>query len=411
MSVDSQRPWGGGWAGGRFCFTCLHRGVPHAVGRDPPQSAPAAALRRGHLEHFDVQRRRPRGRLCAVASRGRSQRSGLHWGRRRRGEPAPNLAGYARMLNPLGFVPQSFQVVPGIVPDHRGPSVPHRPITRQSLGVGDSDFVITVVGSVGPRKNQLLAVQAVCAASRMAPMPHVRLVLLGTMQVAACTDQLTDAAQLCEGAQVLFKGHVPHANVSAHVAVADLHLSTSTAEVAPVNVFEALMAGVPGGRPPPTACPGRSCPSTARRPEPKPSCSTSSTHSALRPGSGCARRCWRWRSGTAPRPTWPFGCCRRPQWNSGCDWQTHFETPSAPQNVSQTSRSNVQIQVQMLLHSAPPPPKPPPNPIFSPPTHGNSTFRLRRVGGGMRVRGGRLQHFFKGGCNHSYSWLVKQLKG
>ena len=156
-----------------------------------------------------------------------------------------NLAGYAWMLNPLGFVPQSFQVVPGIVPDHRGPSVPHRPITRQSLGVGDSDFVITVVGSVGPRKNQLLAVQAVCAASRMAPMPHVRLVLLGTMQVAAYTDQLTDAAQLCEGAQVLFKGHVPHANVSAYLAVADLHLSTSTAEVAPVNVFEALMAGVP----------------------------------------------------------------------------------------------------------------------------------------------------------------------
>uniref|UniRef100_A0A061R827 Glycosyl transferase family 1 domain-containing protein n=1 Tax=Tetraselmis sp. GSL018 TaxID=582737 RepID=A0A061R827_9CHLO len=119
---------------------------------------------------------------------------------------------------------------------------------RRRLALPAGAFVVTSVGTLCERKDQMLLVKAVKAVLLEAPelRRRLRVVLVGRdgtdPEYEAALDALIESAKL--------KGNVvvepaAAAGVWDYLAGSDLHVSTSRHESLPLNIMEAMAAGVP----------------------------------------------------------------------------------------------------------------------------------------------------------------------
>jgi len=110
-----------------------------------------------------------------------------------------------------------------------------------SLGFPESATVAIYVGRIGGEKNLAFMLRAFRAAA--ADVDDLYLVLVGEGPERENLEDLANQSGLRD--KVKFAGEVPYEQIPSYLAMADLFVMTSTGEVCPLNVMEALVAGLP----------------------------------------------------------------------------------------------------------------------------------------------------------------------
>ena len=134
-----------------------------------------------------------------------------------------------------GIVPKSSRVIwNGIASDTLA-----APVSRQQIGVGDSDLMLINVGSLEPRKNQIQLLDVF--AMLRAITPSAKLVLVGDGPQRGEIEDTVRRYNLGDDIRLL--GH--RTDVPALLKLADIYVHYSKLENCPVILLEAARAGLP----------------------------------------------------------------------------------------------------------------------------------------------------------------------
>jgi len=113
---------------------------------------------------------------------------------------------------------------------------------RTSLGLGQSDLVIGVTGTVGPRKGLIYLVKAM--PKILAAVPQARLLAVGaTDNVQYMEETKSTARKLGVESSIIWTGH--REDVHELLAATDLFALPSLEESLPLAILEAMAAGLP----------------------------------------------------------------------------------------------------------------------------------------------------------------------
>ncbi|MEW6531054.1 MAG: glycosyltransferase family 4 protein [Thermodesulfobacteriota bacterium] len=150
---------------------------------------------------------------------------------------------WAEKLRGIGLS-QPITVVRNFVHDRPQPDREAVLRTREELGLGDADFVVLFVGSVGWRKGVFDILKA--APLVAAQDDSIRFVLAGGEEDPGEMNQILDIVRtenLERWVKVL--AEIERSSVPALLGTADLFLLPSYIEGMPISIIEALRAGVP----------------------------------------------------------------------------------------------------------------------------------------------------------------------
>ncbi|MCK5758814.1 MAG: glycosyltransferase family 4 protein [Clostridiales bacterium] len=110
---------------------------------------------------------------------------------------------------------------------------------RRDLGLSASDMILTYVGELSYRKHQDFLIQVI--AKLKTEIPELRLILIGSGNYSEEYMKLSDSLNCRD--QIRFLGF--RKDVAELLSITDLYVSASRQEGLPVNVMEAMSAGLP----------------------------------------------------------------------------------------------------------------------------------------------------------------------
>jgi len=118
---------------------------------------------------------------------------------------------------------------------------PIAPQTKTGLGIPETAVLLIYVGRLAVEKNMETLLRQTAVAHDIAPDIH--LLIIGDGRARADLQSL--AVELGMDGYTHFLGPIPYAEISNHLAAADMFVTASVTEVHPLTIIEAMAAGLP----------------------------------------------------------------------------------------------------------------------------------------------------------------------